>query len=155
MASEEQNWNSNSCLQTPKLILCPLLWVMSKSFVRLWKICKNSHNKISRANGDMVFCGGVMYCWRKMSLCILEFQHSTWLENTTVSDSAGCPALHVQCLCGGNFTLRAFKRRKESSLKIYGRKHGGSFMEKYFRVSKHSVVGFYPKAQAKAHFKDW
>lgn len=26
-------------------------------------------------------------------------------------------------------------------------------MEKYFRVSKHSVVGFYPKAQAKAHLR--
>lgn len=100
------------------------------------------------------FVEGSCIAEEKMSLCILEFQHSTLLENTTVSDSAGCPALHVQSLCGGNFTLRAFKRRKESSLKIYGRKHGGSFMEKYFRVSKHSVVGFYPKAQANAHFKD-
>lgn len=112
MMSEEQNQDSNSCFQSPKLILCLLLWVMSKYFARFWKICRNNHNKISRANGDMVFCGGVMHGWRIMSLCDLEFHHSALLVNTMmVSDSLGCSDHHVLSLCGKNFILREFKEK--------------------------------------------
>lgn len=126
MTSEEQNQDSNSCLQSPKLILCLLLWVMSKYFAKLWKICQNNHNKIFRANGGVMFCGGVMCDWRIMSLCDLEFHHSTLLANImTVSDSPGCPDHHVSSLCGENVILREFKWREESSSKAYDRKHRG------------------------------